>query len=82
VPQNLLPLAVTFSRASGNPRRLMMAYTAVVALLGLPVMSLLLLGRASPWKDQELAYQLVTYFVLAAVGSTWLSAVLRSRELE
>jgi hypothetical protein len=42
----------------------------------------LLLGRASPWKDQELAYQLVTYFVLAAVGSTWLSAVLRSRELE
>jgi hypothetical protein len=45
-------------------------------------MSLLLLGRASPWKDQELAYQLVTYFVLAAVGSAWLSAVLRSRELE
>ena len=78
----LLPLAVTFSRASGNPRRLMAAYTAGVALLGLPVMSLVLLGRASPWKDEALAYQLVTYFVLGAAVSTWLSAVVRSRELE
>jgi tetratricopeptide (TPR) repeat protein len=78
----LLPLAVTFSRAAGTPRRLMAAYTAGVALLGLPVVSLLLLGSASPWKDVELAYKLVPYFVLGAAVSTWLSAVLRSRELE
>ena len=57
----------------------MAAYTAVVALLGLPVMSLLLLGRASPWKDEDLAFQLVPYFVLGAVVSTWMSAVFRSR---
>lgn len=78
----LLPLAVTFSRASGNPRQLMAAYTAAVALLGLPVMSLVLLGRASPWKDEKFAYELVPYFVLGAAVSTWLSAVVRSRELE
>src|SRR5262249_32603614 len=40
----LMPLAVTFGRARGTPRRLMAAYTGVLALLGLPGLSLVLLG--------------------------------------
>ena len=64
----LLPLAVTFSRVPGTPQRVMAGYTAFVALLGLPVMSLLLLGNASPWKDETLAFQLVPFFVLARLG--------------
>ena len=44
-------------------------------------MSLLLVGRAIPCKGEELAYRLLPYFVLVPAVSTWLSAVLRSREL-
>ena len=41
----------------------MAAYTAVVAVLGLPILSLVLLGDASPWKDLKLAASLFSYFI-------------------
>jgi tetratricopeptide (TPR) repeat protein len=73
----LLPLAVTFGRAPGKPRRMMAAYTGALALLGVPLLSLILLDRASPWKDVDLAVRLFEFFVYGAVLSTWISAFLR-----
>jgi tetratricopeptide (TPR) repeat protein len=78
----LMPLAVTFGRARGTPRRMMAAYTAVVAALGLPVLSLAVLGEASPWKDVKAAFGLFPYFLGGAVLSTWISAFLGSRYSE
>jgi tetratricopeptide (TPR) repeat protein len=75
----LLPLAGTFSRAPGQPRRLMAVYTGVVALLGLPLLSMALLGTASPWKDLDRATEFFQYFVLGSVLSTWIPALLASR---
>ena len=49
----LLPLAVTFGRPPGRPRRLIAAYTGVLVLMGLPILSLLLFDRAGPWKNVE-----------------------------
>jgi tetratricopeptide (TPR) repeat protein len=75
----LMPLAVTFGRGRGTPRRLLAAYTAVVAALGLPMLSLALLGEASPWKDVKAAVGMFQYFIGGAVISTWISAFLSSR---
>jgi tetratricopeptide (TPR) repeat protein len=75
----LLPLAATFGRARGTQRRLMAAYTAVVAALGLPMVSVALLGEMSPWKDFKAAVGLFTYFIGGAVIGTWISAFLSSR---
>jgi tetratricopeptide (TPR) repeat protein len=75
----LLPLAVTFGQAPGRPRRLMAAYTAALVLMGMPVLSLILLDRASPWQNVELASKLFEFFVYGAVLSTWISAFFRSR---
>ncbi len=75
----LMPLAVTFRLGPGNPRRLMAAYTAVVAALGLPLLSLALLGVASPWKDIKAAGNLYSYFIGGTVFSTWIAAFLGSR---
>jgi tetratricopeptide (TPR) repeat protein len=75
----LFPLAVTFGRAPGKPRWMMAAYTGALALLGLPILSLLLFDRASPWKNVDLAVKLFfEYFVFGAVLSTWFSALIRS----
>jgi hypothetical protein len=78
----LMPLAVTFGRARGTPRRLIAAYTGVVALLGLPGLSLVLLGPASPWKDVDRALECFKYFCWGAVLSTWISAFLGARSAE
>jgi tetratricopeptide (TPR) repeat protein len=75
----LMPLSATFGQEHRNPRRLMAAYTAVVAALGLPIMSLLVLGEASPWKDVKAAAALIPYFIGGAALSTWISAFLGSR---
>jgi tetratricopeptide (TPR) repeat protein len=75
----LMPLSVTFGLGRGKPRRLMAAYTAAVAALGLPILSLALLGEASPWKDVKAAVGMFQYFIGGAVISTWISAFLGSR---
>ena len=75
----LLPLAVTFGVPPGRDRWLMMAYTGVLVLMGLPILSLILLDRASPWKNVDLAFNLFQYFLIGAILSTWMPVVLRSR---
>ncbi|MGP0069356.1 MAG: tetratricopeptide repeat protein [Isosphaeraceae bacterium] len=75
----LMPLAVTFNRPPGKPRRVMAVYTGSVALMGLPILSLALLGPASPWKDGKLASELFTYCIYGSVFSTWIAAFLGSR---
>jgi tetratricopeptide (TPR) repeat protein len=74
----LLPLAVTFGRPPGRARWLMVAYTCVMALMGLPILSLILFDRASPWKNVDLAFNLFEYFVYGAILSTWMPALMRS----
>jgi hypothetical protein len=71
----LLAMAMTFHQSPGTPRRVAAAYTAAVALLGLPVLSLVLLGTASPWRDVERALGLVRYFVYGAILATWFPAL-------
>jgi tetratricopeptide (TPR) repeat protein len=75
----LMPLAVTFNQAPGKTRRLMAAFTGVVALLGLPMLSLVLLGSSSPWRDVNLAGELFSYSIYGSVFSTWIAAFLGSR---
>jgi tetratricopeptide (TPR) repeat protein len=75
----LMPLSVTFSAQPGKPRRLLAAYTTLVALMGLPVLCLALLGDSSPWKDVRRGTEFFQYFVFGAVLSTWISAFLGSR---
>jgi tetratricopeptide (TPR) repeat protein len=76
----LMPLAGTFGRELGRSRWLMAGYTAIVAAMGLPVLSLALLGEASPWRDVKRAFDLFPYFLYGAVFSTWVSAFLGSRD--
>ncbi len=76
----LMPLAVTFRRESGRSRRLMAGYTAIVAALGLPMLSLGLLGDASPWRDVDRAAELFRYSLYGSVFSTWVSAFLHSHD--
>ncbi|MHC5542215.1 tetratricopeptide repeat protein, partial [Singulisphaera rosea] len=71
----LMPLAVTFQQDEGRPRQIMAACTAVIALLGLPALSLVLLGNASPWKNEPLAISLLGYFFIGAIFSTWIPAL-------
>jgi hypothetical protein len=73
----LFPLAVTFRQPEGTPRRLMAAYTGVLALLGLPVLSLIVFGSASPWTDVASAVTLFGYFQTGAILSTWIRALFR-----
>jgi tetratricopeptide (TPR) repeat protein len=76
----LLPLAMTFNQAAGKPRRLAAAYTAVVALMALPLLSLLVLGAASPFAKQPgRAFEYFNYFIWGAVISSWASNLLSSR---
>ena len=55
-----------------------------MAALGLPILSLALLGDASPWKDLKSAASLFSYFIGGAVISTWIAAFLAlgSRRIE
>jgi hypothetical protein len=78
----LLPLAVTFGRAPGRARRIMAVYTGALVLMGMPILSLIMLDRASPWTNVNLAVKLFEYFVYGAVLSTWISALLRSGNWE
>lgn len=75
----ILPLSVTFNQAAGRPRKLMAAYTGALALLGLPVLSLILLGDASPWRDVGRALELFGYVLYGAVFSTWIPALIGLR---
>jgi hypothetical protein len=76
----LLPLAMTFNQAAGKPRRLAAAYTAVVALLGFPVLSLLVLGAASPFaRHPSQAFEYFNYFIWGAVLSSWAANFLGTR---
>jgi tetratricopeptide (TPR) repeat protein len=74
----LMPLAVTFGREPGRSRWLMAGYTAIVAALGLPLLSVDLFGEVGPWKDAKQAGQLFSYFLYGSIFSTWVSAFLRS----
>ncbi len=58
----------------------MAAYTAVVAAMGLPLLSLVVMGEASPWKNVQQAFDLFSYVLYGAVFSTWISAFISSRE--
>ncbi len=75
----LFPLATTFERVSVEHRRKMAAFTAVLALLGLPILSLALLGEASPWRDVGRAIEFFQYFIYGCILSTWLSGFLSMR---
>jgi tetratricopeptide (TPR) repeat protein len=73
----LLPLAMTFKQPAGNPRRLSAAYTAVVFALGLPLLSLAVLGPFSPFAHkQDTAFDCFLYFRWGAILATWIPAVL------
>jgi tetratricopeptide (TPR) repeat protein len=74
----LLPLAVTFGRPPGRARWVMAAYTGALVLMGLPILSMILLDRAGPWKNIDLALRLFQYFLYGAILSTWMPALLRS----
>ena len=74
----LLPLAVTFGRPPGRARWLMAAYTGALVLMGLPILSMILLDRASPWKNVDLALKFFQYFLYGAILSTWMPAFIRS----
>ena len=76
----VLPLAMTFNRPAGTPRRLAVAYTAVVALMALPVLSLIVLGPASPFaREPKRAFEFFNYFLWGAVLSSWAANLLGSR---
>jgi len=75
----LFPLAVTFERVPASNRRLMSVYTGGLALLGLPYLSLVLLGNASPWRDVPRALEFFQYFIYGAMIATWLPAMLGLR---
>jgi tetratricopeptide (TPR) repeat protein len=75
----LLPLAVTFTQAPGRPRWLMAASSVIVALLGLPLMSLIVFVNRAPTNVVKLSFTCFDYFVWGAILSTWLSALFGRR---
>lgn len=69
----LMPLAVTFQQDEGRPRLTMAACTGLIALLGLPLLSIAVLGNLSPWRNPSLAFSLfMPYFIIGSVFSTWI----------
>ena len=76
----VIPLAVVFRLDPGRPRLLGAAYAVALGLLGLPFLSLALLGAASPFAGrQERAFEYFQYFIGGSVLSTWVPTLLRSR---
>jgi tetratricopeptide (TPR) repeat protein len=74
----LFPLTVTFNAEPGRPRLIAALATAGLFLLNVPLMSILLLGTASPFRDGEQALNFFRYFLYGSMLSTWLPMVLRS----
>jgi tetratricopeptide (TPR) repeat protein len=77
----LLPLAVTFAQPAGRPRKLMAAVTACVALLAIPLLSIVILGGAGPFGNVDQAIRYFRYFVSGAILSTWVPALLSLRSV-
>ncbi len=75
----LMPMAVVFEAGSGRPRWTMAGYTGLVALLGLPSLSIALLGNSSPWQDVPAALEMWTYYMYGCILATWAPALLASR---
>ncbi|WP_422925556.1 tetratricopeptide repeat protein [Singulisphaera sp. PoT] len=75
----LFPLSVTFGRSNPTHQRLLGVYTGVLALLGLPFLSLGFLGSFSPWRNGEKAGEYLVYFFFGAILSSWVPALLGLR---
>ncbi len=75
----LLPMAVVFRSGNGRPRWIMAAYTGLVALLGLPSLSIALLGNNSPWRDVPTAIELWPFYMMGCALATWAPVLLGSR---
>ena len=71
----LLPLSVTFQLPPGRPRLLAAAYTAAVAAVGVTFFVNGILGPASPLRALASPDDLLQYFVLGAILSTWIPAL-------
>lgn len=76
----LFPLVVTFHRPPGRPRQVMAGITALIAACALPAFGYALLGAASPLGGRDAARDWFDYFILGAILSTWLPAVLQGHE--
>ncbi|MDR3635794.1 MAG: tetratricopeptide repeat protein [Isosphaeraceae bacterium] len=75
----LFPLVVTFHRPAGKPRQVMAGVPALIAACALPAFAFVLFGSSSPLGNVEVAREWFDYFILGAILSTWLPAVLQSR---
>lgn len=71
----LLPLAMTFHQTRPGPRRLAAAYTALLALVGISPFLMILLGPANPLRGFAAPADLIQLFVLGAILSTWIPAL-------
>lgn len=76
----LFPLVVTFHRPAGRPRWTMAGVTAIIAACALPAIAYALFGEASRLGSATQAVQWFEYFLLGSILSTWLPAVLQSRD--
>ncbi len=76
----LLPLVVTFQQPAGRPRRTMAIIAGAIALLGLPILSSILFGSASPLGSSEDAFEYFRYFIYGSMLSTWVPALLGLRD--
>lgn len=74
----LFPLTITFRSEAGRPRFIAALATVGLFCLNVPLMSLLILDAASPFRDVKQALELHNFFVYGAVLSTWLPMLLRS----
>src|SRR5262249_55733366 len=76
----VLPLAMTFKQPAGNPRRLAAMYTLAVAACAVPILTLVVMGRASPFaRAPEQAGGYFVYFRWGCVLSTWAANLIGSR---
>lgn len=79
----MLPVAGVFRCATGWPRNVMAVCTILLALLGLAMLAVLLVGEsgwlAKPKQLVEPLKLLISAFLIGAVASTWLANILGSQ---
>ncbi len=73
----LLPLTMTFHQPSGKPRWIAAAFTGFLASLFPALISMLLMGPASPLAAVTTPDRLFEIFVFGSVFSTWVPALSR-----
>jgi tetratricopeptide (TPR) repeat protein len=75
----LLPLAMTFQQSQPGRRRLAAVYTLAVALVGASAIAAVYLGPANPLRNVATPGELIQFFVIGAILSTWFPALAGSR---